>query len=119
MKVLSRLLCLVLCLPLLTLSLWARDSNSPPEVTNVVAQQVGQQVEISYDLLDRDGDLMTVSLLVSSDGGSNFDLEATSLEGEVGKGIASGQGKKIVWHVEQDIPDFYSTNVVFEVVADE
>ena len=47
----------------------AQDSNRPPEVTNVVAQQVDQQVEISYDLLDRDGDLMTVSLLVSSDGG--------------------------------------------------
>ena len=68
--------------------MWSRaqDSNSPPEVTNVVAQQVGQQVEISYDLLDRDGDLMTVSLQVSSDGGSNFDLEAKSLEGEVGEG---------------------------------
>jgi len=38
---------------------------------------------------------MTVSLLVSSDGGSNFDLEATSLEGEVGEGIASGQGKRV------------------------
>ena len=106
-------------LMLIGLTAMAQDSNSRPEVTNVVAQQVGQQVEISYDLLDRDGDLMTVSLQVSSDGGSNFDLEATSLEGEVGKGIASGQGKKIVWHVEQDIPDFYSTNVVFEVVADE
>ena len=38
----------------------AQDSNSPPEVTNVAAQQVDQQVEITYDLLDRDGDLMTV-----------------------------------------------------------
>ena len=83
----------------------AQDSNRPPEVTNVVAQQVGQQVEISYDLIDRDGDLMTVSLQVSSDGGSNFDLEATSLEGEVGEGIASGQGKEIIWQVAADIPD--------------
>jgi len=40
------------------MGLWAQDSNSPPEVTNVVAQQV----EISYDAPDRDGDLMTVSL---------------------------------------------------------
>ena len=59
----------------------AQDSSSPPEVTNVVAQQVDQQVEITYDLLDRDGDLMTVSLQVSSDGGSNFDIEARSLTG--------------------------------------
>jgi hypothetical protein len=43
-------------------------ANHPPVVTNVVAQQVGQQVEIVYDLEDADGDLMTVSLQVSSDG---------------------------------------------------
>ena len=92
MKILSYL-CSILML--IGLAAMAQGSNSPPEVTNVVAQQVGQQVEISYDLMDRDGDLMTVSLLVSSDGGSNFDLEATSLEGEVGEGIASGQGKRV------------------------
>ena len=112
MKILSYWCSILMLIGLMAM---AQDSNSPPEVTNVVAQQV----EISYDLLDRDGDLMTVSLQVSSDGGSNFDLETNSLTGEVGEGIASGQGKKIVWHVEQDIPDFYSTNVVFEVVADE
>ena len=110
---------LSLLLILIGLTVTAQDSNSPPEVTNVVAQQAGQQVEISYDLLDRDGDLMTVSLLVSSDGGSNFDLGAKSLEGEVGEGIASGQGKKIVWQVAVDIPDLYGTNFVFEVVADD
>jgi hypothetical protein len=86
MKILSYWCCILI---LIGLTAMAQDSNRPPEVTNVVAQQVDQQVEISYDLLDRDGDLMTVSLLVSSDGGSSFDLEATSLEGEVGEGIAS------------------------------
>ena len=86
MKILSYWCCILI---LIGLTAMAQDSNRPPEVTNVMAQQAGQQVEISYDLLDRDGDLMTVSLLVSSDGGSNFDLEATSLEGEVGEGIAS------------------------------
>ena len=59
---------LSLLLILIGLTVTAQDSNSLPEVTNVMAQQVDQQVEISYDLLDRDGDLMTVSLLVSSDG---------------------------------------------------
>jgi hypothetical protein len=96
MKILSYL-CSILML--IGLAAMAQGSNSPPEVTNVVAQQVGQQVEISYNLLDQDGDLMVVSLLVSSDGGSNFDLEATSLEGEVGDGIASGKGQKIIWQV--------------------
>ena len=112
MKILSYWCSILMLIGLMAM---AQDSNSPPEVTNVVAQQV----EISYDLLDRDGDLMTVSLQVSSDGGSNFDLETNSLTGEVGKGIASGQGKKIIWQVAVDIPDLYGTNFVFEVVADD
>ena len=70
---------LILLILLSVITSQAQDSNSPPEVTNVAAQQVGRQVEISYDLLDRDGDLMTVSFQVSSDGGSTFDLEARSL----------------------------------------
>ncbi|MEE2911478.1 MAG: hypothetical protein VX830_13835 [Candidatus Poribacteria bacterium] len=64
----------------------AQDSNRPPEITNVVAQQV----EITYNLLDRDGDLMTVSLQVSSDSAGNFDTEARSLTGQIGEGIDSG-----------------------------
>ena len=64
---------LSLLLILIGLTVTAQDSNSPPEVTNVMAQQVDQQVEISYDLLDQDGDLMTVSLQVSSDGGQELD----------------------------------------------
>ena len=74
---------LILLILLSVITSQAQDSNRPPEVTNVVAQQVDQQVEITYDLLDRDGDLMTVSLQVSSDGGSNFDIEARSLTGQL------------------------------------
>ena len=69
--------------------------------------------------LMRMADLMKVSLLASSDGGNSFDLQVISVEGEIGEGIASGKGKIIIWHVEQDVPSFYSTNVVFEVVADD
>ena len=59
---------LSLLLILIGLTATAQDSNSPPEVTNVVTQQV----EISYDLLGRNGDSMTVSLLTSSDGAAAF-----------------------------------------------
>ena len=93
--------------------------NHAPMVTNVIARQIEQRVEITYDLDDADGDLMKVELLASSDGGKNFDLPVKSVEGEIGEGIDSGKGKTIIWHVEQDVPDFYSTNVVFEVVADD
>jgi len=103
----------------LILPAMAVAANHPPVVTNVVAKQVGQQVEIVYDLEDADGDLMTVSLQVSSDGGSSFDIEARTLTGDVGERIAGGKGKKIAWQVALDIPDLYGTNFVFEVVADD
>ena len=76
-------------------------------------------MEIVYDLEDTDGDLMTVSLQVSSDGGSSFDIEARTLTGDVGERIAGGKGKKIIWQVAVDIPDLYGTNFVFEVVAND
>lgn len=101
------------------LLIMAGADNHPPVVTNVVVQQVEQQVEIVYDLEDTDGDLMTVSLQVSSDGGSSFDIEAKMLTGDVGERITSGKGKKILWQVVADIPDLYGTNFVFEVVADD
>ena len=77
---------LILLILLSVITSQAQDSNRPPEITNVVAQQV----EITYNLLDRDGDLMTVSLQVSSDSAGNFDTEARSLTGQIGEGIDSG-----------------------------
>ena len=110
-------------LSLLTVSLWAaggeRAGNHTPLVTNVVAKQIDQRVEITYDLDDVDGDLMKVKLLASSDGGKHFDLQVKSVDGEIGAGVASGKSKRIVWHIGQDIPGFYGTNVVIEVVADD
>jgi len=103
---------------LLTVSLWAVEGkeaeNRVPLVTNVVARQIEQRVEITYDVSDEDGDLMEVELLASSDGGKNFDLQVKSVEGGIGEGIASGKGKTIIWHIAVDIPDFYSTNVVLK-----
>ena len=64
MKILSYWCSILMLIGLMAM---AQDSNSPPEVTNVVAQQVGQQVEISYDLLDQGGNLMTISSLFSGD----------------------------------------------------
>ena len=108
---------------LLTVSLWAVEgekvANHAPVVTNVVAKQVEKRVEITYDLDDADGDLMKVELLASSDGGNNFNLPVKSVEGDIGEDIYSGKGKTIIWHIAVDIPDFYSTNAVFEVLADD
>ena len=84
-------------LPLLTMSLWAQEENQEPVVTNPIAKQLDyEHVLISYDVEDGDGDLMSVSVKVSDDGGKTFGLTVPleQLSGDVGEGISSGKGKE-------------------------
>lgn len=67
-------------------------ANSRPVVSNLsVAQRSDGSgiVDISYSLSDADGDDCTVSLLVSDDGGSTWDISPSSeaLSGDIGEGI--------------------------------
>ncbi|MBU0718018.1 MAG: formylglycine-generating enzyme family protein [Planctomycetes bacterium] len=100
-------------------TLWA---NSAPDVTNVTAVQRtdgSMLVDIGYDLADADGDPCTVSVVVSDDGGSTWDVPATSFTGDVGPGITPGTGKAIVWNCGADLPGAYGTNYKLRVCADD
>ena len=62
-------------LPLLTMSLWAEEENQEPVVTNARAKRLDyEDVLIRYDVEDGDGDLMSVSVKVSDEGGKTFGL---------------------------------------------
>jgi len=81
-----------------------------------------EHVLVTYDVEDTDGDLMTVSIKVSDDGGKTFGFTAPmeQLSGDVGEGISSGKGKEIVWTIAVD--DFlhvYGENFVIRVLADD
>ena len=85
-------------LPLLAMSLWGQEENQEPVVTNPIAKQLDyEQVLISYDVEDGDGDLMTVSVKVSDDGGKTFGFTVPreQLSGDVEGGISSGRRKEI------------------------
>ena len=45
----------------------------------------------------------TVSLWVSTDGGSTFSAQPKSVSGDIGKGIAAGISKSIEWDVFNDV----------------
>ena len=108
---------------LLTMSLWAEEENQEPVVTNPIAKQLDyEHVLISCDVEDGDGDLMSVSVKVSDDGGKTFGFTAPleQLSGDVGEGVSSGKGKEIVWTIGVD--DFlhvYGENYVIRVLADD
>ncbi len=89
-----------------------------PVVSNVqVQQQNGAQVEISYDVADADSALLTIMVLVSSDGGSTFTEPAQTFTGDFGWGVAQGKGKQIIWDARADVPDVFGENYQAMVFA--
>jgi len=112
---------------LLTVSLWAVEGdeveNQEPVVSNPIAKQLDyEHVLVTYDVEDADGDLMTVSIKVSDDGGKTFGFTAPleQLSGDVGEGVSSGQGKEIVWTIAADeFLHVYGENFVIRVLADD
>jgi len=102
-----------------SVSVWAQDANRAPFVSNVhVEQRTGTQlVDITYDVSDPDGDLLTISVSVSDDGGSTFAVSAGTFSGDVGGGISPGTNKQIVWDAGSDVPEVYGTNYRIKITA--
>jgi len=92
-----------------------------PIVTNVTAaQQTSTKlVSIFYDVFDADGDTQNVSVAISTNSGTSFDLTASSFSGDVGSGIATGKNKQIVWDAGADWNWNYSSNLRFKVTAND
>jgi formylglycine-generating enzyme required for sulfatase activity len=92
-----------------------------PAVSNVhAAQRPGTElVDVTYDLANPGGGTVSVTVAVSTNGGTTYDLPATHLAGALGVGIAPATGKQITWDAGQDWPGHFSSNVRFRVTADD
>jgi len=94
------------------------DNFKKDPVSNVDFQVVeDKNLEITYDFEVPEGEIFTVSVAVSTDGGKTFSIKPKAVEGDVGDDIKSGAGKRIVWRVNEDIDRLESDNVVIEVIA--
>jgi formylglycine-generating enzyme required for sulfatase activity len=89
-------------------------------VSNISAAQRANSrlVDITYDVA-ADFPTVSVSLQVSSNGGSTFAVPATTLSGAIGAGVATGTAKKITWDAGKDWSGQYSTQMRFKVIADD
>ncbi|MEN8006129.1 MAG: hypothetical protein ABFS42_03900 [Candidatus Krumholzibacteriota bacterium] len=96
-------------------------ANSAPVVSNVFAVQRDGTfiVDITYDLVDPDGDLMWVSLYFSPDGGATWPIVCRSVTGDVGAFVASGTGRSVEWNSRDDFPNLISTTCTIRVVAND
>lgn len=81
------------------------------------SQTEADQVEVMYDLAAPAGTKWTVELWLSQDGGESFTIQPRSVRGDVGEGVLSGTGKRILWDVFADIRKLEGEAFVFKVVA--
>ncbi|KKQ40915.1 MAG: hypothetical protein US58_C0010G0016, partial [Candidatus Magasanikbacteria bacterium GW2011_GWA2_37_8] len=70
-----------------------------------------------YDLADNTADNLLVSLAVSDDGGSTWNITAASVSGDVGSGVTAGAGKTISWNVGADFANQQQSDVQVRVRA--
>ena len=87
-------------------------STSAQTVTNVVARQIGNTVEITYDL----DEPSKVTLLFSRDGGETYPEKPKSVSGDVGNYISAGHNK-IIWDLFADGSDWDIARARFKVEA--
>ncbi|MHB1045549.1 MAG: formylglycine-generating enzyme family protein [Thermoanaerobaculia bacterium] len=78
-------------------------------VTNVRAKQLTdgtKRVEILYDLSGAPAGGATVTIAISSDGGTTYTIAPTagSLGGNVGAGVTSGTNRRILWNPAGAVP---------------
>ncbi len=92
MKNSTLLALLVFC----SVSVWSQ--NEKPQIQNLQAiVEQADQVRISYDLTDAEGDPIDVSLHISDNEGRTYSINSASASGDLGFPIAAGTDKEIVW----------------------
>ena len=89
-----------------------------PVVTNVVAAQNGEVVDVYYDMADVGNATQTVSMAVSTNSGRLYNVDAMSFTGDIGYPILVGTNKHIVWDATADLPMCSSSTVKVRITAD-
>ena len=99
----------------------ADAANRAPVVSNVQARQRPgtMLVDITYDVFDADEDRLTISVQVSDDDGRTWRVPVRAVTGDVGPGITSGTGRRVVWDDGMDVPEVYGMNYRPKVIADD
>jgi hypothetical protein len=75
-----------------------------PVIDSLTASQVSAStnVQINYNLTENTSPAILVELEISSDSGSSWTVPATSVTGDVGANVSTGNDKSIVWQAGTD-----------------
>jgi uncharacterized protein (TIGR02145 family) len=84
------------------------------KVTNITAEQVGQTIQVSYNLETQSP--CTISLFYSTDNGATWQGPLKKVSVDAGEKI-SGGNKKITWDVLSELEQLKFSGVVFKIDA--
>ncbi len=90
-----------------------------PVVSSVTAVQASSSanVIIGYNLSDDTTNDILVELQASSDNGATWDVPVSSVSGDVGASVTSGNGKTITWNAGSDFANQENNNMMVRVRA--
>ena len=91
------------------------QTNTNPEVSNVTFSISGTTVTVTYDVSDAEQNSVMINMYVSSDGGTTWDYNYGSTNGDIGYGISTGTGKTITWIYS----DEYAENFKIKIIAND
>ena len=100
--------------------LLALSVQAAPLVSNIMgAQRAGTKlVDITYDLTDTENTELTVSIRISKDAGSTWDVPCTNVSGNgIDFPVTPGTGKAIVWDAGADWNGQWSNQMQVEITA--
>jgi formylglycine-generating enzyme required for sulfatase activity len=89
-------------------------SSHAQKVSNIRAEQLGQDIVVFYSLETTFP--CEVSLLLSQDNGANWSLPLKNVSGDVGKNISGGE-KQITWKVLEEQEYLVGDKMKFKVIA--
>ncbi len=98
------------------------QTNNVPVIENVrfIQHTDGTLlVDIYYDVLDADGNTLEIKVEASNDNGASWTLPCSTLSGDVGSGISSGQNKHVLWDFYADNPLISGYSFRIRITADD
>ncbi|MDP8220234.1 MAG: SUMF1/EgtB/PvdO family nonheme iron enzyme [Candidatus Stygibacter frigidus] len=94
-------------------------NNAPlvEDITFIQRDDGSHIVDIYFNLVDQDGDLLTVSIFASNDAGETWDFPMSTYTGDFGEDISTGSNKQIIWDFAADHPDIWEPNMQFKITV--
>ncbi|MCF7920929.1 MAG: formylglycine-generating enzyme family protein [Candidatus Cloacimonetes bacterium] len=95
-------------------------ANNAPRVEDIFFSQRDDGshiVDIYFNLVDQDNDLLTVTIFASNDGGQTWNFPMNTYSGSFGENISPGSGKHIVWDFAADHVDIWEPNIRFKITV--